>query len=95
MNDIISAKNDVIFKYLFGRNKEILKAFISAMLNIPQEDMTGLTILNPEITPDAEDGKLSRLDIFLETTDRKINIEMQNVRLEDYRERVLYYWAKM
>ena len=95
VSSIISAKNDVIFKKLFTDNREVLISFLSAAVNIPVEDIRDIHINNPEIAPNITDGKLSRLDILLSTKDRNINIEMQNAKTTDYRERVLFYWAKM
>ena len=93
--NVLSAKNDVVFKALFVKNKEILKAFLSDILEIPLDSISDLTIINSEITPDKVDGKLSRLDINLVTSERNINIEMQVAGRDDYRERILYYWARM
>lgn len=92
---VLSAKNDVVFKALFVKNKKILKAFLSDILEIPLEKITDIKITNSEIIPDKVDGKLSRLDINLITSEGNINIEMQMVREDDYSERILFYWAKM
>lgn len=94
MGNLISAKNDVIFKMLF-RNKDLLSSFLSAALNIPLESFVDLSIRSSEFPPVLFDGKLSRMDIFLQTKDKNINIEMQNSKIPDYKERVLYYWSKM
>ena len=59
------------------------------------EDIRDIHINNPEIAPNITDGKLSRLDILLSTGDRNINIEMQNAKTTDYKDRVLFYWSKM
>lgn len=92
---IISPKNDIIFKALFGQNDDILMNFLSDVLSIPLSEIKGLVVANPEIVPTASDGKLTRLDIKLSTTSRNIDIEMQKAKEDDYRERILYYWAGM
>lgn len=92
---VLSAKNDVVFKALFVKNKEILKVFLSDILEIPLESIKDIEITNSEIIPDKVDGKLSRLDINLITSEGNINIEMQMVREDDYSERILFYWSKM
>lgn len=92
---VLSAKNDVVFKALFVKNRKILKEFLSDILEIPLDSISDIIITNSEITPDVIDGKLSRLDINLVTSGRNINIEMQVENDDDYRERILYYWAKM
>ena len=94
-SNILSAKNDVVFKALFVKNQKILKAFLSDILEIPPESISDIKITNSEIIPDKVDGKLSRLDINLITSEGNINIEMQMVREDDYSERILFYWAKM
>jgi len=89
------ATNDVIFKALFVKNQELLKAFLSAALEIPVSEMKVLTIKNAEMPPVYIDGKLTRLDILLETNGKVINIEMQVAKRDDYKERTLLYWARM
>ncbi len=92
---VISPKNDIVFKALFGQNDDILMNFLSDILNIPLSEISGLTVINPEIVPSTTDGKLTRLDIRLVTKTRNIDIEMQKARDDDYRERILCYWANM
>ncbi len=92
---VISPKNDIVFKALFGQNDDILMNFLSDTLSIPLSEISGLTVINPEIVPSTTDGKLTRLDIRLATKTRNIDIEMQKARDDDYRERILCYWANM
>ena len=89
------ATNDVIFKALFVKNQKLLKAFLSAALEIPVSEIKVLTIKNAEMPPVYIDGKLTRLDILLETNGKVINIEMQVAKRDDYKERTLLYWARM
>lgn len=95
MAEIISASHDVVFKALFVRNPDILKAFLSDVLDLPLTDKDEIVILNPELIPDTPDGKLSRLDIHVNMADRKFNIEMQARKKGFSPERVLYYWCEM
>ena len=92
---IISPKNDIVFKALFGQNDDILMNFLSDTLNIPLSEIEGLKVVNPELIPTTADGKLTRLDIKLATKTRNIDIEMQKAKEDDYRERILCYWANM
>ena len=92
---IIPATNDVIFKAMFVQNKELLRAFLSAALEIPISEIGELTIKNPEIPPVYIDSKLARLDILAEINGILVNIEMQVSKREDYKERTLLYWARM
>ena len=95
MAEIISASHDVVFKALFVRNPDILKAFLSDVLDLPLTDKDEIVILNPELIPDTPDGKLSRLDIHVNMADRRFNIEMQARKKGFSPERVLYYWCEM
>lgn len=93
--ELISPKNDIVFKALFGQHNDILMNFLSDTLSIPMSEIEGLVVANPEIIPTTSDGKLTRLDIKLSTKTRDIDIEMQKAKEDDYRERILYYWAGM
>ena len=77
MTEIISASHDVVFKALFVRNPDVLRAFLRDVLDLPLSDDDEVTILNPELIPETADGKLSRLDIHVKMAHRKFNIEMQ------------------
>lgn len=93
--EIIPITNDVMFKAMFVRNPDLLKSFLSAALDIPESEITNITIRNPELTPLYYEGKMARLDILLETAGRIINIEMQVAKKDYYKERSLLYCARM
>ena len=95
MTEIISAAHDVVFKALFVRNPDLLRAFLRDVLDLPLTDNDKITVLNPEEIPNIADGKLSRLDIHVNTAKRRFNIEMQSRKHGFDAERVLYYWSKM
>ncbi len=95
MNDVISAKNDVVFKVLFSRNKELLREFLNDVLNISIESVNDIDVLNPELPPKSIDGKFSRLDVNVRTLGENVNIEMQVENETDFKERILFYWSKM
>ena len=94
---IVMLKLDIIFKRVFGneKNTEIIAGFISDMLDIPREKITKVVIKNVELPPDEIDQKFSRLDLNLYVDGRKINIEMQINKESAYKERTLFYWAKL
>ena len=94
---IVKLKLDVIFKRVFGNenNKDIIAAFLSALLEIPRESIEEIYIDNVEMAPEYLDQKFSRLDLRLEVDGRIVNVEMQINREEDFKERTLFYWAKM
>ena len=94
---IVMLKLDIIFKRVFGNenNTEIIAGFISDMLDIPREKITKVVIKNVELPPEEIDQKFSRLDLNLYVDGRKINIEMQVNKEAAYKERTLFYWAKL
>ncbi len=98
-NKIFPATNDVVFKKIFGdiNNKEIIKDFLSSILNIPEEEYDLLKIENPFLNvEDSTNEKLGILDVKLSTKNRKIiDIEIQVARMKYMRERVLFYLSKM
>ena len=93
---IVKAKLDVIFKLIFAdkNNSDLLKSFISDVLDIPYESIHGIVIENSEITPTEIDGKFTRLDLQLTTDKELINVEVQINNHESFAERCLYYWAQ-
>ena len=94
---ILSPKLDIVFKMLFGneKNKDILKAFLSDMLDIPEEEMRDIKVKNPEIEPESVYEKFYRLDLNIDISGQLVNVEMQ-VRAEKfYPDRTLLYWSKL
>lgn len=94
---IVKLKLDVVFKRVFGNenNKEIIAAFLSALLEIPRNSIEEIYIDNVEMAPEYLEQKFSRLDLRLEVDGRIVNVEMQVTREDDFKERTLFYWAKM
>jgi len=93
----IDPKVDYAFKYLFGRerNRPLLLLLLNAILR-PQEPLAELELLNPFNEKDFEDDKLSILDIKAkDRLGRLFNIEMQLLATRAFRERLLYYGAKL
>ena len=87
--------NDVLFKWLFTKNEDLLKSLVAGMLGITQSSITEFVIINPEIPPDIIGDKLCRLDINMIVDGRKIDLEMQvSDDAGDYPTRSLYYWAR-
>ena len=87
--------NDVLFKWLFTKNEDLLKSLVAGMLGIKQSSITEFVIINPEIPPDIIGDKLCRLDINMIVDGRRIDLEMQvSDDAGDYPTRSLYYWAR-
>lgn len=93
--DVISAKLDIIFKKFFIDNEDMLYSFVSSMLDIPLESISEIKITNPEMPPETVEGKFSRLDLNMRVDNRLVNVEIQVKNDTDYRDRALFYWAKL
>ena len=78
-------------------NEPILIAFLNAALKLPHENqITTVTLLNPEMNKEYKHDKKSVMDIRAVTTEGiHVNIEIQLANRHDMERRTLYYWAKM
>ena len=93
--DVVSAKLDIIFKKIFTENEDMLQSFLADILDIPYDDIQDIIVAKQELTPETIDGKFSRLDLNLKVADKLINVEIQLKGDNDYRDRTLFYWAKL
>ena len=93
--DVVSAKLDIIFKKIFTENEDMLQSFLADILDIPYDDIQDIIVAKQELTPETIDGKFSRLDLNLKVADKLINVEIQLKGNNDYRDRTLFYWAKL
>ncbi len=99
MRQLIDLKIDYAFKLIFGKtgNEPILIAFLNATLKLPLENqITNVTLLNPELNKEYNHDKKSVMDIRAVTTEGiHVNIEIQLANRHDMERRTLFYWAKM
>lgn len=93
--NVISAKLDIIFKKFFTENSDMLHSFVASMLDVPSESIEEIKITNTELPPETYAGKFSRLDLSLGVDNRLVNVEIQVKNEPDYRDRTLFYWAKL
>lgn len=93
--DVVSAKLDIIFKKIFTENVDMLQSFLADILDIPYDDIQDIIVAKQELTPETIDGKFSCLDLNLKVADKLINVEIQLKGDNDYRDRTLFYWAKL
>lgn len=72
-------------------------AFLNAALKLPKENqITKVTLLNPELNKEYKDDKKSVMDLRAVTSEGiQVNIEIQLANKHDMERRSLYYWAKM
>ena len=91
--------NDVAFKFIFGKEerKQITIDFLNAVLQESLEhEIREITFRQTEMPPDADGGKLSRLDIACELdTGELVDVEVQVINYNDMQRRTLFYWARL
>lgn len=96
--ELLSPKVDVIFKMLFGdeRNKDLTIKFISAVLNYDDGYITDLFFCDPHLKRETLADKLEILDVKAKlSTNEVIDIEIQVRCLPDIRNRTTYYKSNM
>ena len=95
----IDPRVDYVFKRLFGHesNEALAIHLLNAVLMpAPSERVVSLDLLNPFNDKDTLDDKLSILDIKArDQSGRQFNVEMQLLASDVFRQRVLYYWARL
>ena len=93
----VSPRLNIAFKKIFGveENKDLLISLINSIV-APQDQVSGVTLLNPYNPKNFKKDKLSILDIKAEGLDgKRFNIEIQISDEADYDKRALYYWGKL
>lgn len=94
----LSPRSDLIFKLLFGNEHsvEILTDFLKSVLRLPVSDYDEVTIVDPYLLREYDGDKLGILDVKLKTkSKRTIDIEIQVKPAPEFKERVVFYSAKM
>jgi predicted transposase/invertase (TIGR01784 family) len=94
----ISAKEDFVFKWLFGtrRNIDLTKALLQAVLDLPKEEYGHLSFPNTHLLRRWRNDKLGILDVRIHTTSGNIiNVEIQARKKADFRSRIIYYIARL
>ncbi|MGP1577026.1 MAG: Rpn family recombination-promoting nuclease/putative transposase [Treponema sp.] len=93
-----TVRNDYAFKQVFGTesNKDILIAFVSLVIGMPEADFSEVKLENTELAAYFYDEKTGRLDIKLRLKNgEKINVEMQNIWFDDFSKRSIFYWTQL
>jgi len=95
----INLRNDIIFKYVFAADdsQDILIDLLNAVfIDSGEELITEITYLNPLNLKEHIDDKSTVLDIkAVDGKGRHYNIEMQVRQEPNFRERMIYYNAKL
>ncbi len=91
----LDPKNDVVFKMLFvdEHHNNILRDFLSSVL---KKDVLEATVQNPSIPRNVVDEREIVVDVAVKTGEGEhVDVEMQVANHDHFRERCLYYWARM
>jgi len=94
----LSPISDIVFKMLFGneKNTDILSAFLKAVLLLPEEEFSEVTLVNPFQGSEYPNEKTTILDVKATTASgRRIDIEIQVQNQKALEERIVFYAAKM
>ena len=95
---LLPVTSDFIFKLIFGdsRNLDILASFLMAVLNIPEEEFSHLTVVDPHVKKESVDDKYAVLDVKVHTKSGiVIHVEIQVKSIPDMISRTVYQHSKM
>lgn len=88
--------NDYMFRAVFQESGESLTYLLSALLNIPAEEILSCEVMNPIVLGETMDDKTCVLDIKVNLNNKKlINLEMQTGHFDNWTERAIYYLSKL
>ncbi len=92
--DLLKPTADVVFKRIFGQEKEITIEFINLFVDPPQP-VVDIIYLKQEMLADNREGKVSVVDIrCTDTNNQHFILEMQVVHHEGFLNRQLLYACK-
>lgn len=92
--ELLKPTADVVFKRIFGQEKEITIEFINTFVDPPQP-VVDITYLKQEMFSDNREGKVSIVDIrCTDTNNQHFILEMQVVHHEGFLNRQLLYACK-
>ncbi len=97
MAKYLNPKADLTFKKVFGEHPDLVKSFLNAMLPFdkPEEEITWIEYLNPEIVPVNPFRKDSIVDVRCrDKAGRQFIVEMQMMWTSAYKQRVLFNASK-
>ena len=96
MATYLDPKIDVLFKKIFGENKELLISFLNSLLPLKDgQDIVSIEYLSPEQVPNTALGKNSIVDVkCTDNEGRAFIVEMQSEWSNVFRKRLLVNGAK-
>jgi predicted transposase/invertase (TIGR01784 family) len=95
---LLSFKNDYVFKRIFGdpANADALIDFLKSVLTLSDDEYGRLETADPHLQRHTEEDKLGILDLKLHTaTGKIIHLEIQIANEAGFRERAVYYGARL
>jgi predicted transposase/invertase (TIGR01784 family) len=95
---LLSMKNDYVFKRIFSdpANSDALTDFLRSVLTLPDDEYARIEVADPHLQRHTENDKLGILDLRLHTASGKIiHLEIQIERKVAFRERAVYYGARL
>lgn len=99
MANYINPTMDIVIRYLFGTQER--KDLLLSLINAVQEEsgfpkIAEIEIIDPTLLPRWKDEKLSIIDMHaIDEHGHQYDIEVQSANERGFRERMLYYWARM
>ena len=93
----LSPKADLTFKKVFGEHPDLVISFLNALLPFekPEEEITWVEYLNPELVPQTPLHKDSIVDVRCrDHLGRQFIVEMQMMWTSAYKQRVLFNASK-
>ena len=97
MRKYLNPKADLTFKKVFGEHPDLVISFLNAMLpfDSPEENITEVKYLNPELVPQNPLRKDSIVDVrCTDHRGRQFIVEMQMMWTSAYKQRVLFNASK-
>jgi predicted transposase/invertase (TIGR01784 family) len=96
MAKYLDPKIDVLFKKIFGENKELVISFLNSLLPLQDgQEIVSIEYLSPEKVPDTPLGKLSIVDVrCIDNEGRAFIVEMQSEWSNIFRKRLLLNGSK-
>ena len=84
--------NDAMFHLVFLNNEKARKALVSTLLNIPEKEISEITVINPMQFSDSFDAMQTVLDLRMHlVSGAYLNIEMQVKRFSEWTNRTVVY----
>jgi predicted transposase/invertase (TIGR01784 family) len=94
--EILPPTEDIIFKMIFAKDKDLLRSMLSSVVSLPDSDFEDIVMVDTQLLPEHRKGKRGVLDIKIRVTSKKIiNVEMQKKEFAHLRERVVFYLSRM